>query len=270
MTDFVKDQYMTLKANDKYKGDLKAAIPTVTIRWNGDPMGQVQALQNGEVDLISPQSTADVLDRPQGDQGREGRDEPTRPPTSTSTCSSPTAARSTRPPTVATPPRPSRCARPSCKTIPRQEIVDKLIKPLNPNAVLRESFTVVPGSPNYDSVVAANGQKAYDTVDIQGAKDLLAAAGVTTPVQVRLLFAPDNPRRQNEYSLIAASAKEAGFDVVPYQVQTDWGTDLSNATSYYDAALFGWQSTSTAVTESDANYRTGGGEQLLRLLEPGG
>ncbi len=47
MTDFVADQYMTLKANDAYKGDNAATIGTVTVRWNGDPMGQVQALQNG-------------------------------------------------------------------------------------------------------------------------------------------------------------------------------------------------------------------------------
>ncbi len=62
MSDFVTDQYMTLVANENYEGDHKATIETVTIRWNGDPMGQVQALQNGEVDLISPQSTADVLE----------------------------------------------------------------------------------------------------------------------------------------------------------------------------------------------------------------
>lgn len=36
-----------------------------------------------------------------------------------------------------------------------------------------------------------------------------------------------------------------------------WGSMLSSATDQYDAALFGWQSTSTAVTAGDANYRTG-------------
>jgi peptide/nickel transport system substrate-binding protein len=261
MTDFVKDQYMTLKANDKYKGDLKAAIPTVTIRWNGDPMGQVQALQNGEVDLISPQATADVLTALKAikDVKVETADEAVFEHVDLQFTNGGPFDKATYGGDAA---KALKVRQAFLKTIPRQEIVDKLIKPLNPNAVLRESFTVIPGSPNYDSVVAANGQKAYDTVDIAGAKALLAAAGVKTPVQVRLLFAPDNPRRQNEYSLIAASAKDAGFDVVPYQVQTDWGTDLSNATSYYDAALFGWQSTSTAVTESDANYRTGGGNNF--------
>ena len=108
----------------------------------------------------------------------------------------------------------------------------------------------------YDPIVEANGQAEAFALDIPGATALLAEAGVPA-VTVRLLFDPENTRRQNEYELIKASAAQAGFDVQPYQVQTDWGTDLSNATSFYDAALFGWQSTSTAVTESDANYRTG-------------
>ena len=40
------------------------------------------------------------------------------------------------------------------KTIPRQEIVDRLIVPLNPNATIRNSYTQVPGSPGYDVIAA--------------------------------------------------------------------------------------------------------------------
>lgn len=255
MTDFVKDQYMTLKANEAYEGANKASIGTVTVRWNGDPMGQVQALQNGEVDLISPQSTADVLEAIQAidslkvETSDEGTYEhvdlqfanggPFDPATYGGDADKALKVRQA-----------------FLKTIPRQDIVDSLIKPLNENAQVRSSYTVVPGSPNYDAVSEASGQDAqFGEVDIEGAKALLAEAGVPA-VNVRLLFDPENTRRQNEFQLIAASAAEAGITVTPYQVQTDWGTDLSNATSYYDAALFGWQSQSTAVTESDANYRT--------------
>jgi peptide/nickel transport system substrate-binding protein len=253
---------MTLEANEAYEGDLAATIPTVTIRWNGDPMAQVQALQNGEVDLISPQATADVLEALEAIDGLtvETSDEgtyehvdlqfanggPFDPATYGGNADAAKAVRQA-----------------FLKTIPRQQIVDNLIKPLNPNAELRNTFTVVPGSPNYDAVSEANGQSVqYGEVDIEGAKALLAQAGVTSTVQVRLLFDPENTRRQNEYELIAASAAEAGFEVVPYQVQSDWGTDLSTAQAFYDAALFGWQSQSTAVTESDANYRTAGGNNF--------
>ncbi|RXR26323.1 ABC transporter family substrate-binding protein [Oerskovia turbata] len=255
MTDFVKDQYVTLKANEKYEGDRKAGIDQVTIRYNGDPMGQVQALQNGEVDLINPQSTADILsavnalDGVKVESATEGTYEhidlqftnggPFDPATYGNDAEKAKKVRQA-----------------FLKTIPRQQIVDNLIKPLNPDAEIRNSYTQVPGSPAYDSIVAASGQSQYDQVDIEGAKALLAEAGVTSPVSVRLLFDPNNTRRVNQAQLITESAALAGFTVAPYQVQTDWGTDLSNATSFYDAALFGWQSTSTAVTESDANYRT--------------
>jgi peptide/nickel transport system substrate-binding protein len=268
MTDMVADQYVTLEANPEYQGDRPASIETVTIRWNGDPMGQAQALQNGEVDLISPQATADLLAAVEGMEGIEvlSSDEgtyehvdlqftnggPFDPATYGGNADAAKAVRQA-----------------FLKTIPRQQIVENLIQPLNPNAEVRNSYTVVPGSPFYDTIAEANGMgEQYGEPDIAGAAQLLAGAGVTTPVPVRLLFDPNNTRRVNEFELIAASAREAGFEVTPYQVQTDWGTDLSNATAFYDAALFGWQSESTAVTESEANYKTGGGNNFYGYSNP--
>ncbi|MFS0705569.1 ABC transporter family substrate-binding protein [Cellulomonas sp. 179-A 9B4 NHS] len=257
ISDFVEEQYLTLSANENYEGDRPAVFDQVTVRYNGDPMGQVQALQNGEVDLISPQSTADVLTALEAIDGLEvetnvegtyehvdmqqGNGGPFDPATYGGDAEK---ARKVR--------------QAFLKTIPREQIVENLITPLNPDAEVRNSFTQVPGSPMYDAVAEASGQGTeYADVDIAGAQALLAEAGVTTPVQVRLLFDPNNTRRSNTFELMRTSAAEAGFDVVAYTVQTDWGTDLSNATSFYDAALFGWQSTSTAVTEPDANFRTG-------------
>ncbi|MBT0992810.1 ABC transporter family substrate-binding protein [Cellulomonas sp. DKR-3] len=257
ITDFVKDQYITLTANPDYEGEHKAAINKVTVRYNGDPMGQVTALQNGEVDLINPQATADLLtavqklDGVEVATGAEGTYEhvdlqfanggPFDPKSYGGDAAKALKVRQA-----------------FLKTIPRQDIVDKLVTPLDPTmTTTRDSFTQVPGSPMYDGIVGANGQSdEYGTVDVDAAKSLLSEAGAKD-VTVRVLFDPNNTRRQNEFELIKASAEQAGFKVVPYEVQTDWGTDLSNATDFYDAALFGWQSTSTAVTESDANYRTG-------------
>jgi peptide/nickel transport system substrate-binding protein len=268
MTDMVADQYVTLKANPEYKGDLPASIETVTIRWNGDPMGQVQALQNGEVDLISPQATADVLTAVQGMEGVEvlSADEGTYEHVDLQF----TNGGPFDPATYGGNADTAKAVRQAFLTmIPRQQIIENLIKPLNPNAEVRNSYTVVPGSPFYETIVSENGMaEQYGEPDAAAAAQLLSGAGVTTPVNVRLLFDPNNPRRVNEYELIAASAKEAGFNVTPYQVQTDWGTDLSNATSFYDAALFGWQSESTAVTESEANYKTGGGNNYYGYTNP--
>ncbi|GIG28593.1 ABC transporter family substrate-binding protein [Cellulomonas marina] len=268
MTDFVENQYMTLEANENYTGDLAAGIQTVTIRYNEDPLAQVQALQNGELDLISPQSTADVLASLEAIEGLEVQtgDEGTYEHVDLQFAN----GGPFDPATYGGDAEKAKLVRQAfLKTIPRQQIVDTLIAPLNPEAELRSSYTTVPGSPNYDPIVEGNGMtEQYGEVDIAGAQALLAQAGVTTPIQVRLLFAPDNVRRQNQYQLIADSATQAGFEVVPYQVQTDWGTDLSNATNFYDAALFGWQSTSTAVTESQANYETGGGNNYYGYSNP--
>src|SRR5690606_19051087 len=100
------------------------------------------------------------------------------------------------------------------KTIPRQEIVDKLIKPLNPNAVTRDSILQIPGSPSYDPIIEANGSADFAEVDIEGAKALLAEAGVTGPVEVKFWYPEGNTRRATEYEMIATSAALAGFNVV--------------------------------------------------------
>ncbi|NUU17096.1 ABC transporter family substrate-binding protein [Cellulomonas humilata] len=261
ISEFEQEQFITLTANPDYEGDHKAVFNKVTVRYNGDPMGQVQALQNGEVDLINPQATADVKTAVEAIEGLEVESGPEGTyehvdlqftnggPFDAATYGGDAE-------------KAHKVREAFLKTIPRQQIIDNLVKPLDETAEIRNSFTQVPGSPMYDAIAEANGQgAAFDTTDIPGATALLAEAGVPA-VTVRLLFDPANTRRQNEYELIKASAAQAGFDVVPYTVQTDWGTDLSNATSFYDAALFGWQSTSTAVTESDANYRTGGGNNF--------
>lgn len=267
ITEFAEDQYLTLTANEAYEGDKKAVFEKVTVRYNGDPMGQVQALQNGEVDLINPQSTADVLaaleaiDGVEVQNAIEGTYEhvdlqfanggPFDPATYGGDAEKAKKVRQA-----------------FLKTIPRERIVNDLIKPLNPEAEVRNSFTQVPGSPMYDGIVEASGQAtAFAEVDIEGAKALLAEAGVPN-VSVRMLFDPNNTRRVNQFELIKQSAAEAGFDVQAYAVQAGWGTDLSQATSFYDAALFGWQSTSTAVTESDANYRTGATNNFYGYSNP--
>ena len=256
ISEFVEEQYLTLTANPEYEGAHKAVFDKVTLRYNADPMGQVQALQNGEVDLISPQASADVLTALEGIDGLEVMK--TVEGTYEHVDMQQANGGPFDPATYGGDAEKARKVRQAfLKTIPREKIVQDLIVPLNPDAEVRNSFTQVPGSPMYDGIVAANGQdEVYGEVDIEGAKALLAEAGVPN-VQVRMLFNPGATRRVNQFEIIKQSAAQAGFDVVQYTVQTDWGTDLSNAKSFYDAALFGWQSTATAVTESDANYRTG-------------
>jgi peptide/nickel transport system substrate-binding protein len=234
------------------------AIDKISYSIIGDPTAAVQALTNEEIDVISPQATADIYQAVTGladrgievKSGFEGTYEhvdlvfanggPFDPATYGGDEEKALKVRQA-----------------FLKTIPRTDIVDRLIKPINPEAEVRNSYTTVPGAPRYDTIATENGMdEQYGAVDIPGAQALLAEAGVTTPVDVRLKFAANNPRRSNEYDLMKASAEQAGFNLINGS-SPSWGTELP-AIDGYDASLFGWQSTSTGVAESQANFVTDG------------
>ena len=62
-----------------------------------------------------------------------------------------------------------------------------------------------------------------------------------------------NSRRQQEFQLIKESAEQAGFTIEDVG-DVNWSARLGDGS--YDLALFGWQSTTTGITNSDSNYRT--------------
>lgn len=245
ITDFVANQYITMTANANYTGDRLPKVAEITVRFITDPLAAVQALQNGEVQVISPQATADVADALaaldvtvvggyegtyehidlQFDQSKSGH------------FNDPLIREA------------------FMKVIPRQEIVTKLIVPLQADAEVRNSQLLLPGADGYDDSVADNGSADYTDVDIAGATALLAEAGVTNP-EVCMLFSSTNPRRANEFQLIQQSGALAGFNVTDCS-SPDWG-GLLGTPGNYDASLFGWQSTSLGVTGNSPTFKTGG------------
>lgn len=252
ITDFEEGQYLTLSRDEDYTGPVEPKIDTVTIRYNGDPMAMVQAIENGEVDLTQPQSTADVLSAaekledvsilPGEDATFEHVDltfDNNGPFDPASYGGDEDAALKVR--------------QAFLKTLPRQEIIDRLIKPLNKEAEVRDSFNQAPDSPLYDDIVAESGISDYDEVDIDGAKKLLDEVGAEAP-SVRFLYDNTNARRSQLFALIKESAEKAGFQVEDAG-DVNWGTRLGDGT--YDASLFGWALSTTAVTESDSYYRKG-------------
>ena len=252
MTKFEEGQHVTLELDDKYTGPTKPKVDTVTVRYNGDPMAMVQAIENGEVDFTQPQATADVLSAAEDIDGVnvDSADGATYehvdftfdnkgPFDPTANGGDEEKAKKVR--------------QAFLKTLPRQDIVDKIIKPLNPDAVTRDSFNQVPGSPMYDEIIKGNGMEDLKEVDLKGAKKLLKDAGVDAP-KVRVMYDNTNSRRQQEFQLIKESAEKAGFKIEDVG-DVNWGTRLGDGT--YDVSLFGWQSESTGITDSDANYRTG-------------
>ncbi|MEV8272527.1 ABC transporter family substrate-binding protein [Microbacterium sp. NPDC077184] len=259
ISDFQADQFITLTANPEYAGDNTANIEEITIRFIPDPLAAVQALENGEVDIIQPQATADITTALEGidgitvttglggtyehvdlqfDNGRNPEN----------IFSNPLVREA------------------FMKTIPRQEIVDTLIKPIiGDDAILRDSQLFVPGAAGYDESAASNTSADYASVDIEGAAALLEESGVTN-TEVCVLYASNNPRRVNEFALIQQSANEAGFNVTDCGSE-EWG-GLLGTPGAYDASLFGWQSTSLGVTNSLPTFVTGGINNLNFYSNP--
>src|SRR5690606_3310629 len=191
MTEFVENQYITLKANEDYEGDHAASIETVTVRWNEDPLAQAQALENGEIDLFAPQATTDVLQRVEGIDGVEvetGVEGTYEHVDLVFNNGGPFDAKS-----YGGDEDKALAVRKAFLTAwPRQEIVDKLVKPLQEDAEVRNSFLVTPGAPGYDEIVGSNGMAEQHTGDPAAAKAILEEAGVNTPIDVRTMFAEGN------------------------------------------------------------------------------
>ena len=256
ITDAQSDQYLTLKKNPNYKGEHVPSIETITVRFNEDPMAGVQALQNGEAHLISPQVTEDVykavkeLPGVTTVTGVEGSYEHIDLSVASGGVFDPKtyggdAAKAMK------------VKQAFLHTVPRQKIVDTLIKPVNPDATVRNSFNAVPGAPDYEAVSGANGMgTTYADADIDKAKALLAEAGVTNPT-VRVMFAKSNVRRQGEFRLIKESAEQAGFKIVDASSE-DWSTLVFTAPDKYDVAFFAWISNGTGVTDVIPQYQTKG------------
>jgi len=145
------------------------------------------------------------------------------------------------------------------KCLPRQQMVDELIKPLNPEAEVLNSRWFEGFEPGYEDTSGG----AYDEVDIEGATALLEGAGVELPLQLRIGWLNDpeapNLRRANEVALAKQSCDQAGFEIVDSGTATFFDVELPEGN--YDIAMFAWAG-SALKTGSSSTYQKGGGNNL--------
>jgi peptide/nickel transport system substrate-binding protein len=220
VSDWVPTQSITLVKNPEYKGDHAVKIDKLVLRVIGDANAQVTALTNGEVDIANPQPSADTLTALKNTSAQVLVGDQASYDHLDLSFNSPVF-------------QDLKVRQAFLKTIPRQQILDAIVTPVNPKAKILDSQQFLPQVAAYDQSVKANGSSEYDKVDIAGAKALLAGA---TP-EVKLMYNTKNPNRVDEFQAIQASASKAGFKIVDAG-SPDWSKKLGDGT--YDAVLFGW------------------------------
>lgn len=239
--DFQADDggFISFERNPEWRGENAPAFDELIIRFIGDPNAQITALQNGEVDVIEPQPSADTIAAIEAFggtliQGPQLSYDHLDLTMNSEVFSDPAVREA------------------FLKTVPRQAILESIITPIQPDAEVLNSQQFVQNQPQYQDAVAANGYADYAEPDIEGARALLNGA---TPT-VSILYNTKNPNRVDAFQLIQASAAEAGF-VIEDAGASDWSSQLGNGT--YDASIFGWISSGVGYAGLPQIWQTGGG-----------
>jgi peptide/nickel transport system substrate-binding protein len=254
----VPGKSMTLVANPRYKTGPKPTIKTVQLVTIPDSTAMGQALANGEVDIIAPQATAalnnSLLAQPNtkvygfGAATYEHIDVDLKGPA----WAGMSAAKA------------NDLRRAMLLTVPRQEIVDKLVKTINPAAKVLSSMTpYFNADPKHASMIATSGVKPYldaEATRLAAAKALLTKHGYSTANPLKLTLhwgGPTNERRKNTAALIVAAAAKVGIEVIN-KPSAVWSQELGNNKS--DLQFFAWAQTSTVYTGMRNIYGSTGSE----------
>ena len=247
-----QDQSLTMVKNKDYKWGPDAKLDEITVRYIGDSAAQVQALKNGEADIIAPQASADTVDQLKALQSQGVTVEVGNQLSYDHVdlnYSGPFADKNVRDAFM--------------KAVPRKDIVDKIVKKLDPKAAPLDSQLFVPDQAPYADSVKDNGSSKYKDVDVEGAKKLLNGA---TP-EVRIMYNKDNPNRVDAFSLIRESATKAGFKIVDGGLgKSDWGKALGKGG--YDATIFGWINSGVGVSGVPQIFKSGNDSNFNKFADP--
>lgn len=247
---FTAGETLILKRNEKYYGT-PGKLDEIVFRQVPDASQQPAALENGDVQVISPQPNPDLLAQLKAISG-----------VTTEVDQGVTfehydfnqANEFLADPNV-------RKAFALC--VNREDIVKTLVAPLNPDASVLNNRIYIPSSPDYK-----DNSGAYAKQDIAGAKKLLESSGFTMgadgfyakggkQLTLRLGRRDPNPRRQSTNELTAAACKAAGFNLTD-DPAADFNSKRLPA-SDYDIALFAWVATAS-LSSNTSIYIPGGGQ----------
>jgi peptide/nickel transport system substrate-binding protein len=257
---------MTFKLNPRYNSGPKmdGSVDTVVFKLITDGTAASQALANGELDLYAGQATADVvaalnkissvkviggevavyehwdlhLDTVEGESAYTGIF------------------------SVKDGARAKALRQAFLLGLPRDEMMDKLIAPINGVRTPLCTTWVAPGTAAYDKICAVNGSAFY-TRGTQESRNKTALAlvkryypdAMKNPVKVNVLVPGGNTRRAAQFAIAKANLAKVGFDLVG-DVQSGWGPLLGSGK--YDAFFFAWSSGSVLQRQSCGLFETNG------------
>jgi len=256
ISDLAEGQYVVLDRNPHFAWGPKPEIEQIVIRWTDDPLAQVQALRNNDVDIIGPQATVDLiaeLDAVPGVKSVMYPDDTWELVNLTYNNGGPFD-----PATYGGNEDTARTVRQAfLMAIPREEIVEKLIRPLQSDAQVRNSLLFAPigDRSDYEAAVAANGAADLYTGDVARAKKMLEQAGVQLPIHVRLLYAANNPRRVEQVRMMQEAMISAGIELQPAPHEP-YSELLGSGT--YDAVLMAWTPDNPYLLNSRTLSESGG------------
>ncbi len=146
--------------------------------------------------------------------------------------------------------------------VPREQMLEQLITPLDPTAAVLQSSTVPQWSEEYaDYARRSPGNEVQ--VDIAAAQALLDQAGKVG--QAVTLTTTAAPRRQKMTELIKDSCDKAGFEVTIDLADNIFTEKLP--TGEFEVALFGWQSNG-GYTDLDFNLTKDGPNNFGKYDNP--
>ncbi|MGY4643507.1 ABC-type transport system substrate-binding protein [Cellulomonas sp. URHB0016] len=259
ISDVVPDGRVELVRNDRYTGPSPAAFDTVVVRSDLHPLDAVEALADGEADVVAPLDTPDVLDalgRVDDAVVRTGGDSTLQLQLQVAGGGAFDPATYDGDAAVA-----SAVRRAFLRAVPRDSVVADAVEPLWSDAAVSDAMLPAVGPESGEVSAPASA-------DVDAAAELLADAGVTTPVVVRVLTNGDDPVRHQLLDALTVSAGQAGFTVEPYEPDLGVAADLLGAPETWDVALVPVPQGDLPVASVVARWRTQGATNVTGWSDP--
>ena len=271
----ISKQSVTLTVNPRYNSGpaLSGSVDTVVFKYITDGNAASQALANGELDLYSGQATADAVAALKQIKGVtvDGYVVSTYEHWDIRVANAQGQPEYNGVFKMSDGQKSLDLRRAFLMGIPRQEIIDKLIAPVNPKAVVLNSVFAQPGMDIYDSIIRTNGSSFYRADQAALNKRAIALVkkwypnAVSNPIKVKVLVPGNNARRAAQFALVQANLRKIGFDLVG-DVQASWSPRIAN--TEYDVVFFAWAQNNTAQAGTNGNWLSDGSNNRTGVSIP--